>query len=94
MSPEVLVMSRKAWDSLSAEDQTIFREAARDSSLYMRRRWQTLEDASRRAAEAAGTTIVTDFDRKAFETAMDDIYQQTMRDPEAGRLIERIRQTQ
>ena len=28
MSPEVLVMSQKAWQSLSAEDQKIFREAA------------------------------------------------------------------
>src|SRR5215216_4940348 len=36
MSPEVLVMSRKAWDSLSAEDQTIFRAAAQESSRSMR----------------------------------------------------------
>ena len=28
MGPEVLVMSRKAWESLSAEDRKIFREAA------------------------------------------------------------------
>src|SRR5947207_3737498 len=28
MSPEVLVMSQKAWQSLSADDQTMFREAA------------------------------------------------------------------
>src|SRR5258708_2004620 len=28
MSPEVLVMSQKAWQSLSAEDQNIFRDAA------------------------------------------------------------------
>ena len=32
MGPEVLVMSMRAWDSLSAEDRVIFREAARESS--------------------------------------------------------------
>ena len=70
MSPEVLVMSRKAWDSLSPEDRTIFREAARQSSRFMRERWKDLEEQSRRQAEAAGVTIVTDFDRKPFEAAM------------------------
>ena len=37
MSPEVLVMSRKAWESLSAEDQKIFREArAKVQTLHAR----------------------------------------------------------
>jgi len=69
MSPEVLVMSRKAWESLSADDRKLFRDAALQSSLFMRERWKDLEQSSRRRAEAAGVTIVTDFDRKPFETA-------------------------
>ena len=32
MSPEVLVMSQKAWDSLSAEDRKLFRDAALQSN--------------------------------------------------------------
>ncbi len=91
MSPEVLVMSRKAWDSLSPEDRTIFREAARQSSRFMRERWKDLEEQSRRQAEAAGVTIVTDFDRKPFEAAMAPIYAKARRDPAAAQLIERIR---
>src|ERR1700688_2128880 len=35
MSPEVLVMSQKAWQSLSPEDRKIFREAAMGSSHFM-----------------------------------------------------------
>ena len=50
MSPEVLVMSHKAWTSLSAEDRAIFREAARQSSRFMRERWKDLEEQSRRQA--------------------------------------------
>jgi tripartite ATP-independent transporter DctP family solute receptor len=91
MSPEVLVMSLKAWSSLSAEDRAVFRDAARQSSHFMRERWKDLEEQSRRQAQAAGVTIVSDFDRKPFEAAMADIYVKARRDPAAAALIERIR---
>ncbi len=91
MSPEVLVMSLKAWSSLSAEDQVVFRDAARQSSHFMRERWKDLEAQSRKEAEAAGVTIVSDFDRKPFEAAMAGIYAKARRDPAAAALIERIR---
>jgi tripartite ATP-independent transporter DctP family solute receptor len=91
MSPEVLVMSLKAWSSLSAEDRKIFRDAALESSRFMRERWRDLEEQSRRQAESAGVTIVVDFDRKPFEAAMLPIYEKAQRDPSAAALIERIR---
>ena len=91
MSPEVLVMSLKAWSSLSAEDRALFREAARQSSHFMRAQWKDLEEQSRRQAQAAGVTIVSDFDRKPFEAAMAGIYAKARRDPAAAALIERIR---
>ena len=91
MSPEVLVMSQKAWESLSAEDRKIFRDAAIQSSRFMREKWKDLEERSRRQAEGAGVTIITDFDRKPFEAAMAGIYAKAQRDPAAAELIERIR---
>jgi len=91
MGPEVLVMSQKAWEGLSAEDRKIFREAAVRSSHFMREKWKDLDERSRRQAEAAGVTIVTDFDRKPFEAAMAGIYAKAQRDPAAAELIERIR---
>ena len=94
MGPEVLVMSQKAWQSLSVEDQKIFRESALRSSRFMREKWKDLEQQSRRQAEAAGVAIVTDFDRKPFEAAMAPIYQKARRDPAAAQLIERIRKVE
>jgi TRAP-type C4-dicarboxylate transport system substrate-binding protein len=94
MSPEVLVMSQKAWQSLSAEDQKIFRESALRSSRFMREKWKDLEEQSRQRAEAAGVTIVTDFDRKPFEAAMATIYEKAQRDRATARLIERIRKVE
>jgi TRAP-type C4-dicarboxylate transport system substrate-binding protein len=91
MSPEVLVMSQKAWTSLTTEDQAVFRAAARQSSRFMREQWKDLEQQSRRQAEAAGVTIISNFDRKPFEDAMADIYSKAQRDPAAAALIQRIR---
>jgi tripartite ATP-independent transporter DctP family solute receptor len=94
MSPEVLIISLKAWQSLPAEDRTIFREAAIESSRFMRERWKDLEARSRRQAEAAGVVIVADFDRKPFEAAMAGIYARAQRNPAAAELIERIRKVE
>jgi tripartite ATP-independent transporter DctP family solute receptor len=94
MSPEVLVMSRKAWDSLSAEDQAIFREAAVRSSHFMKEKWRDLEAQSRQQAEAAGVTIINDIDRKPFEAAMAKIYAKAQSDPAIAALIARIRKVE
>ena len=91
VSPEVLVMSQKAWASLTPDEQTIFREAAQRSSLYMREKWRELEERSRKQAEQAGVKVVTDFDRKPFEAAVAGIYAKAERDPAISALIERIR---
>jgi tripartite ATP-independent transporter DctP family solute receptor len=94
MSPEVLVMSLKAWNSLSAEDRIIFKEAAARSSRFMRETWRDLEEQSQRKAEAAGVTIVRGLDRKPFEAAMAAIYARAGDDPAAAMLIERIRKVE
>jgi len=94
MSPEVLVMSKKAWESLSADERKLFREAAQQSSRFMREKWKDLEQQSRRQAEAAGVTIVSDFDRKAFEAAMSGIYAKAQRSPATAALIARIRKVE
>ncbi len=91
MSPEVLVMSKKAWDSLPPEGQAMFRQAAQEASLFMRRKWKELEDSSRQQAEAAGISIISEFDRKPFEAAMADIYKQAALDPAMSGLLKRIR---
>ncbi len=94
MSPEVLMMSMRAWQSLSDGDKVIFREAARESNRYMREQWGALEAQSQRQAREAGVVIVADFDRKPFEDAMSDIHAKAAADPALRPLIDRIRQVQ
>jgi tripartite ATP-independent transporter DctP family solute receptor len=92
MSPEVLVMSRRAWQGLSDEDKAIFRAAARESNTFMREQWTLLEAQSRRQAQEAGVVIVSDFDRKPFEEAMAPVYRKAVENPAITPLIDRIRQ--
>ena len=94
MGPEVLVMSRRAWDELSDADRAIFRAAARESSQYMRARWLSWEEQSRREAAAAGVTIIGDLDRQAFEDATRSLREEMRADPKLGPLIARIQAVQ
>lgn len=91
MSPEVLVMSLKAWETLSPDERRIFREEARRSGQFMREKWRDLELQSRKQAETAGVIIVSEIDRKPFEAAMTGVYAKAQRDPASAKLIERIR---
>lgn len=94
MSPEVLVISLKAWRSLAVDDQQIFRDAALRSSRFMREKWRDLEEQSQRKAQAAGIAVVKDIDRNPFEDAMAAIYAKAARDPAVAALIERIRKVE
>lgn len=91
MTPEVLVMSRKAWDALTPEDQKTFRQAARDSSNFMNTQWRAWEERAREEARSAGNSIIEDVDRRPFEAAMKPIYDEAMRDARVRDLVEKIR---
>jgi len=90
MGPEVLVMSRRAWQELSEADRAIFRSAARDSSRQMREQWLSWEQRSRKQAAEGGATIIDNFDRKPFEDATRPLRDEMRADPKFGPLIGRI----
>jgi tripartite ATP-independent transporter DctP family solute receptor len=95
MGPEVLVMSQRAWQSLSPEDQAVFHAAARESSQFMRRQWRDWETRSREQAERAGNTIVADIDKAPFQAAMAAVYDKALQgQPKLRELVERIRKMQ
>ena len=93
MPPEILLMSAKAWNELSVEDQDMFRTAARESSRFMRERWREIERRSRAEAAASGIAVVTDVDRKAFEAAARALEDRVVGDPAIRDLRDRIRDT-
>jgi tripartite ATP-independent transporter DctP family solute receptor len=94
MGPEVLVMSRRAWQELSEDDRAIFRAAARESSKFMRHQWLGWEEQSRIEATAAGVTIISNIDRKPFEDATAPLREEMRANPKFRPLIERIQAVQ
>ncbi|MBO3762137.1 TRAP transporter substrate-binding protein [Ciceribacter sp. L1K22] len=92
--PEVLVMSKKTWDSLSAEDQAAVKEAAKESVPYMRDLWQAQEKKSEEKIRAAGAEIVTDIDKTPFIEAMKPVYDKYVTSDKLKDLVKRIQETQ
>jgi tripartite ATP-independent transporter DctP family solute receptor len=90
MSPEVLIMSQRAWADLSTEDRMIFREAARESSRYMREQWLDWERRSERQAIEAGVSVISKINRQPFEDATKPLRDTMRADPRYRSLIERI----
>jgi tripartite ATP-independent transporter DctP family solute receptor len=88
--PEVLVMSKQRWDSLSPEDQTIIREAARESVAHQRELWEAREKVSEEHVIAAGAQIVRGIDKAPFQAAMAPVYERHATSDELRSLIERI----
>ncbi|MEO8104570.1 MAG: TRAP transporter substrate-binding protein, partial [Betaproteobacteria bacterium] len=74
LAPEVLVFSKKIWDTLSKEDQALMRRTAKESVPYMRKLWDEREVKSRKVVEAAGTQTVTLTNRQEFIDAMKPVY--------------------
>jgi tripartite ATP-independent transporter DctP family solute receptor len=94
MVPEVLVFSKKIWDTLSKEDQALLRKTAKESVPVMRKLWDEREAKSRKTAEAGGAQVVTIADRKPFSDAMAPVYTKFANTPKLQDLVKRIRETQ
>ncbi|MBX9634696.1 MAG: TRAP transporter substrate-binding protein DctP, partial [Magnetospirillum sp.] len=89
MAPEVLIMSKKVWDSLPPADQNLIRGAARDSVGHMRQLWAAREQSARDALVAGGVTVNT-VDKAAFTQAMQPLFQRFATTPQLKSLLRRI----
>jgi len=88
MVPDVLVISTKAYDSLSAENQKIVKKAALHSAQLMKTLWAESENKERTKAEKMGVTFINP-DKTPFMEAVQPIYKQLT--PEITALVERIK---
>lgn len=89
--PEVVMISQSTWDSLSAEDQAIVREAALASVAVQASLWDDLVTESREAVVEEGSEIFT-VDTAEFQEAMDPLYEEYGAD--FGELVDRILETE
>jgi len=93
MAPEMLLMSKKVWDGLTPQEQTIIRDAAKASVPYMRKLWDEKELASRKKVEEGGAQVV-EVDKKSFSDAMKPVYDKFITDPKLKEMVAKVQATQ
>ena len=90
MAPEMLVMSKAVFDKLPAEDQALFRAAAKDSVKFQRQKWDEQEAKALDIVTKAGSQIVSDVDKASFQAAMGPVYAKFISTPDLQRLVKTI----
>jgi tripartite ATP-independent transporter DctP family solute receptor len=88
--PEVFAVAKTTWDKMSADDQSIVRQAAIDSALLQRDLWGAREKASEDIVRKAGATIVVVEDTSEWIAAMAPVYKEFAADPVVRDLLDRI----
>jgi len=74
--PEMLVFSKKAWDSMSKEDQALLIKFSKEAQQEERKLWEVYEQQAMDKAKAAGIQIiqVSDADKKVFQDAVKPVW--------------------
>jgi tripartite ATP-independent transporter DctP family solute receptor len=74
MIPEILVFSKKVWESLSKEDQALIMKLAKEAQLEQRQLWYDREKASLAKMKEAGAVINDVSDKKPFQAAVKPVW--------------------
>ncbi|CAB3769713.1 TRAP transporter substrate-binding protein [Paraburkholderia humisilvae] len=92
MTPEVLVFSKKIWDTLTPQEQAAIRKAADDSVPYYEKLWSAKEAEGMQTVEKAGVTVVpaAKVDRAAFQKAMQPVWAKYETTPEMKQIVDQI----
>jgi tripartite ATP-independent transporter DctP family solute receptor len=72
--PEMLVFSRRTWNTMSKEDQALVRKLAREAQLEERTLWAAYEKQAMDKAKAAGIQIFDVADKKPFQDAVKPVW--------------------
>jgi TRAP-type C4-dicarboxylate transport system substrate-binding protein len=92
MTPEVLVFSKKIWDTLTKEEQAAIRKAAKDSVPYYVKLWEPREKDAKAAVIKGGAKIVaaSEIDRKGFVEVEKPVWDKFATTPEQKALVQEI----
>lgn len=89
MTPEVLVMSKMAFEKLSKDDQEVIRKAARESVGKMRELWEAREQAAEKLVKEKGA-MITKVEKQPFIDAMKPVYEKFVRSQAEKELLTKI----
>jgi tripartite ATP-independent transporter DctP family solute receptor len=92
MGPEVLVFSKKIWETLTPAEQAAIRKAAKASVPYYKTLWEAKEVEARAAVVKGGAKIIpaSEIDRKSFVEAEKPVWDKFANTPELKALVQEI----
>jgi len=89
MAPEVLVFSKKIWDTLTPDQQAAIRKSAKASVPYYVKLWEAKEKDAKAAVIKGGAKIIpaAEIDRKSFVEAEKPVWDKFANTPELKALV-------
>ena len=90
MAPEVLVFSKKVWNSLTRDEQKVIRDAVKEATPYYVDLWTKKEQASKELARKNGATFIDDVNKAEFVAAMKPVWEKFSPTPELKALVQEI----
>jgi tripartite ATP-independent transporter DctP family solute receptor len=74
MIPELLVFSKRTWETLSKDDQALIMKFAKEAQQEQRKLWYEMEQQSIAKMKEAGVEINDVADKKAFQAAVKPVW--------------------
>ncbi|MEX3896666.1 TRAP transporter substrate-binding protein DctP [Paraburkholderia sp. BR10954] len=92
MTPEVLVFSKKVWDTLTPQELQIIKKAAADSVPVYQQLWTAREVEAQKTVTAGGATITpaARIDRAAFVKATQPVWAKYEKTPQMKQIVDEI----
>ncbi|MEM9985526.1 MAG: TRAP transporter substrate-binding protein DctP, partial [Bacteroidota bacterium] len=90
--PDILVIGKVAWESLSEEEQGWLKAAVKDATVEQRRLWQIAEKEALEAVTAAGVEIIRP-EKTSFSDQVQPMLEAYGEQPRLKELIQRIQAT-
>ena len=75
MIPEILVFSKRVWNTLSKEDQELIRKSAKEAQQEQRKLWYKMEEKSLKEMKEAGVEIQPVADKQKFQDAVKPVWE-------------------
>jgi tripartite ATP-independent transporter DctP family solute receptor len=72
--PEILVFSRRTWNTLSKDDQVLLSKIAKETQLEQRKLWNEREEEALKQMKEAGVVVNEVSDKKAFQAAVKPVW--------------------
>jgi TRAP-type C4-dicarboxylate transport system substrate-binding protein len=86
--PEMLVFSRRTWDSLSKDEQGLLIKFSREAQLEERALWEKYEQLALDKMNSSGVEVVTLTDKQPFQDAVKPVWDKY--GPKYAAMVKRI----